>query len=58
MGDFIMEQYDDFEIDNAKLLRMMVKVHALERENSKTGLRSDKKMKEIIQEIIETEAKK
>ena len=41
-----------------KLLSMIKRIYALERENSKTGAKTDKKMREEIIKIIEEEAKK
>ncbi len=41
-----------------KLVRMIKRIYALERENSKTGAKTDKKMREEIIKIIEEEAKK
>ena len=46
------------EIDEKKLRRMVIRIYQLERENSKTGKYTDKKMKELIQNIIEAEVKK
>ena len=41
-----------------KFIRMIKRIYALERENSKTGAKTDKKMREEIIRIIEEEAKK
>ena len=41
-----------------KFIRMIKRIYALERENSKTGAKTDKKMREEIIKIIEEEAKK
>lgn len=53
---------DDFEskltIDQKKLKRMVLRIYALERENTKTNKRNDREMKNEIQNIIEEEAKK
>ena len=46
------------ELDEKKLRRMLNKIYKLERQNSKTGKYTDKKMKEQIEKIIEEEAKK
>lgn len=51
------EQTVATEIDKEKLKRMIVKIYALERENSKTGKRNEKEMKNEIQNIIEEEVK-
>ncbi len=45
-------------LDEKKLRRMLNKIYQLERQNSKTGKYTDKKMKEQIEKIIEEEAKK
>ena len=41
-----------------KFVRMIKRIYVLERENSKTGAKTDKKMREEIIKIIEEEAKK
>lgn len=46
------------ELDEKKLRRMLNRIYQLERQNSKTGKYTDKKMKEQIETIIEEEAKK
>lgn len=46
------------ELDEKKLRRMLNRIYQLERQNSKTGKYTDKKMKEQIENIIEEEAKK
>jgi hypothetical protein len=46
------------ELDEKKLRRMLNKIYQLERQNSKTGKYTDKKMKEQIEIIIEEEVKK
>ena len=46
------------ELDEKKLRRMLNRIYQLERQNSKTGKYTDKKMKEQIEKIIEEEAKK
>lgn len=45
-------------LDEKKLRRMLNRIYQLERQNSKTGKYTDKKMKEAIEKIIEEEAKK
>lgn len=54
------ETYNEIavELDEKKLRRMLNKIYQLERQNSKTGKYTDKKMKEQIEKIIEEEAKK
>lgn len=46
------------ELDEKKLRRMLNRIYLLERQNSKTGKYTDKKMKEQIEKIIEEEAQK
>ena len=46
------------KLDEKKLRRMLNKIYQLERQNSKTGKFTDKRMKEEIEKIIEEEAKK
>ena len=46
------------ELDEKKLRRMLNRIYHLERQNSKTGKYTEKKMKEEIQKIIEEEVKK
>lgn len=46
------------KLDAKKLRRMLNRIYQLERQNSKTGKYTDKKMKEQIEKIIEEEAKK
>ena len=45
-------------IEKAKIVRMVNRIYALERENTKTGKRNEKEMKAEIERIIEEEAKK
>lgn len=45
-------------IEPQKLKRMILRIAALERENSKTQKKKEKEMKEAIQAIIEEEAEK
>ena len=45
-------------LDVNKTKRMIYRIYALERENTKTGKFSEKQMKEEIKKIIEEEAKK
>lgn len=54
-----MKKFDfSEEVDDKKLKRMMIKIYVAERENTKTQTKTDKAMKELIQDIIEEEAKK
>ena len=48
----------EVEIDQKKLIRMAIKIYNLERDNTKTNLYSETKIKEQIQKIIEEEVKK
>lgn len=54
--------YDDnneeLKLDQEKLKRMLKRVYRIERENTKTGSKTEKKMREEICSIIEEEAKK
>lgn len=45
-------------IEEKKLKRMIWSIYALERENAKTGEKTDGDMKKEIQSIIENEVKK
>lgn len=51
-------QDNKIDISVEKLKRMILKIYFIERENSKTGMETDKRMKEKIQAIIEEEVKK
>ena len=52
--------YDDnneeLKLDQEKLKRMLKRVYRIERENTKTGSKTEKKMREEICSIIEEEA--
>lgn len=54
--------YDDnneeLKLDQEKLKRMLKRVYRIERENTKTGSKTEKKMRDEICSIIEEEAKK
>ncbi len=58
MNDDIVNESDELKLDSGKLKRMLKRVYRIERENSKTGSKTEKKMKEEICAIIEEEAKK
>ena len=58
MNDNYTNENDEIEIDNERLKRMLKSVYRIERENTKTGSKTEKKMKEEICAIIEEEAKK
>ena len=54
----IEEELKVVKLDEKKLRRMLNRIYQLERQNSKTGKFTDKRMKEEIEKIIEEEAKK
>lgn len=58
MNDNNINEYDEVQLDPEKLKRMLKRVYRIERENTKTGSKTEKKMKEEICDIIEEEAKK
>lgn len=58
MNNGLNEANDEIKLDSDKLKRMLQKVYRIERENTKTGSKTEKKMKEEIEAIIEEEAKK
>ena len=58
MNDGVNETNVDIKLDSDKLKRMLQKVYRIERENTKTGSKTERKMKEEIEAIIEEEAKK
>ena len=58
MNNGLNETNDEIKLDSDKLKRMLQKIYRIERENTKTGSKTEKKMKEEIEAIIEEEAKK
>ena len=58
MNNGLNETNDEIKLDSDKLKRMLQKIYRTERENTKTGSKTEKKMKEEIEAIIEEEAKK
>ena len=58
MNNGLNETNDEIKLDSDKLKRMLQKVYRIERENTKTGSKTEKKMKEEIEAIIEEETKK
>lgn len=58
MNNGLNETNDEIKLDFNKLKRMLQKIYRIERENTKTGSKTEKKMKEEIEAIIEEEAKK
>lgn len=49
---------NDVVIEKQKIVRMVNRIFDLERDNAKTGNRSEKDIKTAIENIIEEEAKK
>ncbi len=49
---------EDVVIEKQKIIRMVNRIYALERDNTKTAKRNEKEMKAEIERIIEEEAKK
>lgn len=58
MNNGLNKTNDEIKLDSDKLKRMLQKIYRIERENTKTGSKTEKKMKEEIEAIIEEEAKK
>lgn len=58
MNNNYADDNDEITLDPEKLKRMLKRVYRIERENSKTGSKTEKKMREEICSIIEEEAKK
>ena len=56
MDNLNMEE--ELVIEKQKIIRMVNRIYALERDNAKTGKRNEKEMKAEIERIIEEEAKK
>lgn len=48
----------EIKIEKQKLIRMVNRIYDLERENTKTGKKSEREMKTEIQKIIEEEDKR
>ena len=48
MNNGLNETNDEIKLDSDKLKRMLQKVYRIERENTKTGSKTEKKMKEEI----------
>lgn len=49
---------NNVSVDAKKLKRMLFRIYGIERENTKTEKKTEKKMKEEIMAIIEEEASK
>ena len=58
MNNGLNETNDEINLESDKLKRMLQEVYRIEKENTKTGSKTEKKMKEEIEAIIEEEAKK
>lgn len=58
MAENNFNETKEVEIEQKKLIRMAIKIYNLERENAKTNIYSETKIKERIQAIIEEEEKK
>lgn len=58
MSDVVNKNEEPVSLDSKKLRRMRNRIYNLERQNSKTGTMTEKKMKEEIQKIIEEEVGK
>ncbi len=63
MSDFITQDGDlmeteKVEVDDNRLKRMIIKIYAEERNNSKTAKYGEREMKDRIKSIIEGEVKK
>ena len=58
MNDNTYNENTELVIESDKLKRMLKRVYRIERENTKTGRKTEKRMKEEICSIIEEEAKK
>ena len=46
MNNGVNETNDDIKLDSDKLKRMLQKVYRIERENTKTGSKTERKMKQ------------
>lgn len=53
-----MENEKVEQLEKAKLVRMIKRIYALERENTKTNKRTNNEIKSEIEKIIEEEYKK
>lgn len=56
--EMVMMSENEVKIEKQKIVRMVNRIYALERDNTKTGKRNEKEMKAEIERIIEEEAKK
>ena len=58
MSDNFNVENEELKVDSAKLKKMLQRINRIERENSKTGSKTEKAMKTEIESIIEEEVKK
>ncbi len=58
MSDNFNVENEELKVDSAKLKKMLQRIYRIERENSKTGSKTEKAMKTEIESIIEEEVKK
>ena len=58
MSDNFNVENEELKVDSAKLKKMLQRIYRIERENSKTGRKTEKAMKTKIESIIEEEVKK
>ncbi len=58
MNNNFSTENEEIKIDPVKLKKMLQRVYRIERENSKTGSKTEKAMKAEIESIIEEEVKK
>ena len=58
MSDIFNVENEELKVDSAKLKKMLQRIYRIERENSKTGSKTEKAMKTEIESIIEEEVKK
>ena len=58
MSDNFNVENEELKVDSVKLKKMLQRIYRIERENSKTGSKTEKAMKTEIESIIEEEVKK
>lgn len=54
----VLSQNEEIVLEKQKIVRMVNRIYALERDNTKTNKRNGKEMRAEIERIIEEEAKK
>ena len=57
MSDNFNVENEELKVDSAKLKKMLQRIYRIERENSKTGSKTEKAMKTEIESIIDEEVK-